>query len=258
MHSRIVIGACAAILVCGAAIAADADPPAIVPPPPVMYYDWSGAYLGLNGGHGWAVGASDATVTGNGFLVSSSTTFGTISGPIVGGQIGFNYQSGFAVIGFELDGQWSRQNRATNSFCLGAACAETVTIDAFATARLRLGVAINNVLIYGTAGGSWTRGSDELAVTLGPLMAGNMSFPGNKFGAAAGSGFEVAFDRLSLKLEYLYVYTPNLRGSKAIPAALGGGQMTDTIWMGNSITRIGLNYRFGGGRVQARGAGPIQ
>src|SRR6266446_5745211 len=69
--------------------AADAPrPPAYrAPPPPLPFYNWTGLYVGVHVGGGWAdLGVGD---TGSGF--------------IGGGQVGYNYQINQWVWGLEAE-----------------------------------------------------------------------------------------------------------------------------------------------------------
>ena len=92
----------------GPAFAADAAPPVVTKAAPVAWTEttspavnWTGIYLGLNGG--FTFGASNWTdsVTG-----SSTGNFGT-SGFVFGGTVGANYQVGSLVFGVEADGDWA-------------------------------------------------------------------------------------------------------------------------------------------------------
>ena len=67
--------------------------------PPAQYspaYNWSGFYLGLNGGGGWG----DLHWQGIGHT--------NLSGGQVGGTAGYNWQFGQAVLGLEGDLDWNR------------------------------------------------------------------------------------------------------------------------------------------------------
>ena len=59
-------------------------------------YNWTGAYVGINGGGAW----------GRSNWSSAGTDFNT-SGGLVGGTIGYNWQTGPAVFGLEGDIDWS-------------------------------------------------------------------------------------------------------------------------------------------------------
>jgi len=64
-------------------------------------FTWSGFYIGLNGGYGWGRSnwrdpATDPTLRGFG-----------LSGGVVGGQLGYNWQTGPFVLGLESDLDWT-------------------------------------------------------------------------------------------------------------------------------------------------------
>ena len=65
--------------------------------PPFAVYNWTGFYIGIQGGGGWArVEQTDARPFG------SDPYFAT--GATIGGTIGVNMQSGQIVLGLEADG----------------------------------------------------------------------------------------------------------------------------------------------------------
>ena len=64
--------------------------------PPFAVYNWTGFYIGIQGGGGWArVVQSDARP------FSSDPYFAT--GGMIGGTLGVNVQSGLIVLGLEAD-----------------------------------------------------------------------------------------------------------------------------------------------------------
>jgi len=105
-------------------------PPAPVAPPP---YNWSGFYLGANGGGGWSASHWDSVGGTNG------------SGGVVGGTAGLNWQTGHAVFGIEGDIDWSNIKGTTTTAC-PAGC--TTQNDWLATVRGRAGYAFDRVLPY--------------------------------------------------------------------------------------------------------------
>src|ERR1035438_9069934 len=88
------------------AIAADLPSrPAYAPAPimsPVPVYNWTGIYVGLNGGYGWGSQAP-LNISANRF---DGTSLG-FSGGVFGGTAGAQIQSGHVVIGFEADLDWA-------------------------------------------------------------------------------------------------------------------------------------------------------
>src|SRR3981081_1528455 len=74
-------------------------------PPPMMaaLYDWSGFYLGVNGGGGWGRKCGDRTTgIGGAFLAAEGCHDAT--GAVAGGQIGYRWQAGSWVFGIEAQG----------------------------------------------------------------------------------------------------------------------------------------------------------
>src|SRR5262245_10790520 len=75
-------------------------PPAFLPPP----RDWTGWYLGINGGGGWGNARSDFSVAGSPPFAAARNPMAGILG---GAQLGYNYQSGRALFGVEADFQFA-------------------------------------------------------------------------------------------------------------------------------------------------------
>src|SRR5216117_1714920 len=91
----------------GPATAADlaARPYTKAPPAPVIapIYDWTGFYIGANGGWGQSHNCVDfITVAGT---VASGCR--DRSGGVVGGQIGYRWQTNQFVFGLEAQGDWA-------------------------------------------------------------------------------------------------------------------------------------------------------
>ncbi len=109
-----------------------------------------GLYIGLNAGYAGATVSN--TISGGGFDGSGSVR---VPAGLGGAQIGYNYQFGPAVVGFEadFDGTMATKSSAT---IVGAAGVTNgnVQIPWIATLRARFGYAFDNFLLYGTAGGA--------------------------------------------------------------------------------------------------------
>jgi outer membrane immunogenic protein len=222
--------AIAAALFSGISAAQAADLPPRAPEPyraPVVavaapIYNWTGFYIGANGGYGWAgASASSGGVT---------VTGGDLQGFFAGGQVGFNYQAGMFVFGVEADGQWANIKETYNAFGLTF----TDKINYFVTARGRLGVAVQNFLFYGTGGYAHVGAKSE--VTDGVTV---VSVSGNRGGWTAGGGTEIGFGNASIKFEYLYIQTFDKTETVFL---------VPVTWNVHVHTaKVGLNYRFGGG-----------
>jgi hypothetical protein len=76
------------------------------PPAPPPVYDWSGFYIGANGGGAWSHSCWDVT---NSFVPGAPFREGchNETGGVVGGQIGYRWQTAGWVFGLEAQGDWA-------------------------------------------------------------------------------------------------------------------------------------------------------
>lgn len=222
---------------------APAQAPARYAPPVVLpVYNWAGFYLGINAGYGFASGNRTATLTGNTFATGTVTGNGNLNGFVGGGQIGANWQWDAWVLGIEGDFQGTTQSK-TQTIACGGGCSltEEAKIPWFATVRARAGVAFDRVLIYGTGGVAFLDASDKLTATGGGTV---LSASNTKTGWTAGAGVEVAFtENWTARIEYLFVdVSPSFTGT--VPASLGGGTVTESATIKDSVVRVGVNFKF--------------
>ena len=222
MMKRLVLaslGALAVVTMMGAANAADLPRRHAMPTKAPMYeapYNWSGFYVGINGGAGWGHSNWDAYGTGV-----------NTSGGLVGGTVGYNYQMGQTVFGLEGDIDWA--DLRGSGTCGGFSC-ETRN-DWLATARGRLGYSFGRVLPYVTGGGAFG--------DIKSSFAGLASQTTTRAGWTLGGGAEVAIaGPWSAKIEYLYVDL-----GKASCGIAACGATTDVSFTSN-VVRAGINYRF--------------
>jgi outer membrane immunogenic protein len=216
----------------GALFAADLPYPRPLPQAPVAYfppppaYSWTGFYIGINGGGGFGNSNFLDPVLGN------SGSF-NISGGLIGGTVGANYQFGQFVLGIEGDGDWQNFDGTTgNGSCAFVGC-ETKS-NWLATVRGRAGYAWDRVLFYGTGGAAFA--NVQAAAGVFPFQSSTQT------GWTAGLGVEYAFaPNWSAKVEYLYVGLPNA------PCGFGScGSTTTTVSLNESVIRGGVNFKFGG------------
>ena len=126
------------------AMAADLPmPPAATPVVAVPVPDWSGFYVGVNGGAGWAGTRLSGAVPVASPLPPPLITIGYVTVNftqnlgIFGGHVGYNWQYGAVVTGIEVDGNWASLKREDILFSAGLR--EDLLIDTLASARGRLG-----------------------------------------------------------------------------------------------------------------------
>jgi outer membrane immunogenic protein len=201
---------------------------------PLPVYNWTGIYLGVNGGYGFGKQDPLSLFSGdfNSFEYSAN-------GWLFGGTFGAQIQSGHVVIGVEGDLDWANfKGSGTGPVSkLGGGITGTATlsskVSAISTLRTRIGYAENNWLFYATVGLAVTKATSEFTQTVGFVCGGTTVPCTSKSdlhpGVAAGAGVEYGITQnVSAKLEYLW---------------LGAGA-TNTLK--ENMVRAGLNYRFGG------------
>jgi len=234
------------MLLTGAASAADlgARPYYSKAPAPILAaYNWSGFYIGVNGGGGWADKCWDI-YNNVGAVVAPAFHEGchTASGGTIGGQVGYRWQAGNWVFGLEAQGNWA-DFRGSNVSLLLAPLANRSKIDAFGLFTGQVGYAANNVLFYVKGGAAVTDNRYE-GVFAGTVIDRAEQ---TRWGATVGAGVEYAFaPNWSFGVEYnhLFMGTENYAFN-----VLGVNLRNDDIKQDADIVTARINYRFGGPAV---------
>jgi outer membrane immunogenic protein len=237
--------ACAVLGLSSSAFAADLPPPvaprapAVYVPPVLPVYNWSGFYVGVNGG--WGFGNAKFTIPEQpGFPAGASGTF-TDNGGVAGGTVGVNFQTGGFVFGVEGDWDWSGINTGTTA----TICQVTLTCQTgnnwLATLRGRFGYAADRVLFYGTAGGAFANMQ---------TVFNGVTTTKDQAGWTAGAGIEWAFaDNWTAKVEYLYVNIGNTNFNCTTSVCTGfndGQPITGSASLTENLVRAGVNFKFNG------------
>lgn len=202
--------------------------------------DWTGLYMGLNGGFGFAHATASGPV--GGFNVSAAQD---LTGAVGGAQIGFNWQTEATVLGVEADIQASGVSKDT-LFCGAFACGADVNLENkvpwFATVRGRAGFVVDRFLVYATGGLAYANLRSTFTMPVGGVTVDLASWSDTRAAWTVGGGVEFQISRnWSTKLEYLYMDTGNFQGSVVVP---GVGALNPTLHVTEQIVRAGLNYRF--------------
>jgi outer membrane immunogenic protein len=212
------------------------------PAPAIL--DWTGFYIGANGGGVWGTTFPHFVIddsTGRYFTFGAGQTANVVavqgaedhsfhnSGWTAGGQFGYNNQINHLVLGWEVDFE-AFQPKGSRAFvstlpalpggvCTGGACtafgfSDSSSANWLSTVRGRIGWAWDNWLMYATGGMAITHMSFNSAgfnaTTSPPQFSGglvsNFSASKDLFGVALGGGIEWAFvPGWSLGVEYLFV-----------------------------------------------------
>jgi outer membrane immunogenic protein len=217
-------------------------------PPPMIaaIYDWSGFYIGLNGGWGSSRKCWDAT-TPAGVVVAPEGCHNATGG-VAGGQIGYRWQSAAWVFGLEAQGDWA-DLRGSNISTLAPAFTNTSKIDAFGLFTGQVGYAFNTVLLYIKGGGAVTADRFSSSTTFGNVLAGTTGDQ-TRWGGTVGAGIEYAFaPNWSAALEYDHLFMGNKTTTFLNTGAVGPvGTLfaTDRIRQDVDLVTVRVNYRWGG------------
>lgn len=256
--AKFLLASAVALLAAGAADAADmpVKAPILKVPPPT----WTSFYGGINAGYSFgndpyrfpAVGFSD-----DGASLAAPT------GPVLGGQLGYNWQTGNVVLGLEGDVQWTGQK---GTGCAGPACivnqipesdARLVEhrLEWFTTLRGRLGWANEGWLLYVTGGPAWghVNETDTILIDFVPATA---VFNATLFGYAAGLGAEVRLaPHWTAKFEFIHLDLGGLTNYGDFPATSAAAEIfaTTTSHVTDNIVRVGINYQLTPGAPAAGG-----
>ena len=212
--------------------------------PPSRNYDWTGFYVGGYGEYSWA--------STNGGAVNLAT--GAAATPVTGNlpnwrgglQLGFDYMMpSRLLIGVAADVTSGGTKTTTITDASGTSANQTTVFDS-ETVRGRFGYAVDNVLLYGTAGWAWSSNQyvrTQLTGTLNNATAGADEAV-NKYlgGWTAGAGVSVAVaQNWNVFAEYRYTSY----GSTAFTLPLSELSTTSTTKV--SAIEFGVNYKFNGG-----------
>jgi len=173
-------------------------------PAPYYAFSWAGPYVGATAGYEWGSAGNNPTRP---------------SGFTGGIEAGWSWQNGSFVYGGETDFNVSgaKSRFAPWQF----------SNPWFGTVRGRAGIAINNVLLFGTAG----VGYGELTAD----TSSNLSESHTSIGWVVGGGAEVSLTpHWSAKAEWLYLDLADR--SFSVTGANNG--------LAANLLRLGLNYRF--------------
>jgi outer membrane immunogenic protein len=205
---RILWGAVVALLLSGSAFGQSAS------------YDWTGFYVGANGGYGWGTdGGVDfkylpACVPAFSGDCPSSLSM-DIQGPLGGGQLGANWQHDMWVLGIEGDADISGidgSGHKSTSFSGTTKITASTDLSWLATLRGRVGVTNDRALVYATGGVAFGGLDNKAKLTSGSTAIGGLggTWKGAKddvqVGWTAGGGFEyAATQHIVIGVEALYV-----------------------------------------------------
>jgi outer membrane immunogenic protein len=246
MRRLIAVGAglFAIVATAGAASAADlaARPYTKAAPFVSPVYDWSGFYIGLNAGGGW--GRECYTITNVAGVPVGPASEGCHSpkGGVVGGQIGYRWQSTNWVFGLEAQGDWADLKGSNSSLTAVIPYSNQTKVNAIGLFTGQVGYAWNNVLWYVKGGGAvtdnkYTSSFDATGVLIYSAVE-------TRWGGTVGTGIEFGFApnwSVAFEYDHLFMGTHNIA---FVPIA--AVSRSDDIKQNVDLATVKVNYRFGG------------
>jgi outer membrane immunogenic protein len=230
---------------------------------------WRGYYFGVNAGYGTTHGGNGVSCVNtvsndtSGCAIVGDSGFNT-SGPLGGGQVGYllpvHLGPGLPlIVGAETDLEGSgvsgsRSNPGPFPFsgfpvlCSPCSYSATQKLDWFGTLRLRIGVPIDNLLIYATGGAIY----GGATVTQNLTFAGAPGYLANTSkrlaGPVVGGGVEFMLpdSPWSARFEALYYDLGNVTSVTSPQSGFAANfSETKTFGFKGAIVRLGVNMRLG-------------
>ncbi len=208
--------------------------PAMVP----AIYDWSGFYIGANGGWGQNRDCRGDVVTGVAFGCHDGT------GGVAGGQLGYRWQTGGWVFGLEAQGDWAGL-RGSNVSLAAPALSVRSNMDAFGLFTGQLGYAWNSALLYVKGGAAVTDTRYDTIFNATGVVASSAGYNTN-WGGTVGAGVEYGFaPNWSAAVEYDHIFQSSRNLTFTTPA---GVALPDPFRTGGDtdLVTVRVNYRWGG------------
>jgi outer membrane immunogenic protein len=231
------------------ALAADMAVKAPPPAPLPVIYNWSGFYIGANGGGGWSHKCWDVT-SFRAPIASFREGCHDASGGVAGGQIGYRWQTAGWVFGLEAQGDWADLTGSNVSLFIPAWTNHS-KIEAFGLFTGQVGYAWNNVLWYVKGGAAVT--DDKYRGTVTATGALFDSANETRWGGAVGTGVEYGFApnwSVAIEYDHLFMDRRSITATSAgVLAGIPAGAVfrTDSIRQDVDLVTARINYHFNWG-----------
>ncbi len=225
------------------ALAADMAVKAPPPAPLPVIYNWSGFYIGANGG--WAQSRNCWDFV---FLAGPVFTDGCRdrSGGVIGGQVGYRWQTNQFVFGLEAQGDWADLSNTRISF-FDPTLSTRVKTDGIGLFTGQIGWAAWTAALFYIKGGAAVT-SNSFTILDTATGAGLVSSSATRWGGTVGVGFEYGFApnwSFGAEYDHLFMGTSNNSFTAVDPRLVG--ILNDRIRQDVDMFTLRVNYRFGWG-----------
>lgn len=243
---KFLIAAAAAVLASSAAQAADMPAKVYTKAPPmVALYDWSGLYIGANGGYGSSRNCWDFTTPAGVFFAAEGCHNAT--GGVIGGQIGYRWQFNALIFGVEAQGDWANLKGRNTSAAFPAFGNES-KVKSLGLLTGQVGYSWSNLLVYARGGAAVTNNTYSSYATATNVLAS--SSDNTRWGGVVGVGIEYGFApnwSAALSYDHLFMRDSSVRFlNNGTAGAVGTLYGTDSIKQDVDLVTLRVNYRFGG------------
>ena len=230
----------AALGLAAPASAADMAVKALPPAPVVAIYNWSGFYIGGNGGWGQSHNCVD-------FVTLAGTVAGGCgdrSGGVAGGQIGYRWQTNQFVFGLEAQGDWA-DIKNTRVSLIDPTISTTAKTNGIGLFTGQVGWAWNAALLYVKGGAAVT--GNNLTIFDNTTGVGLVTASATRWGGTLGVGFEYGFTpNWSVGLEYDHLWMGHANNSFTVADPRLARVLNDRVSQDVDMVTVRFNYRFGG------------
>ena len=213
--------------------------PAVVAP----IYDWSGFYIGLNGGGASSRECYTITSVAGAAVVPNSEGCHNATGGLVGGQLGYRWQASNWVFGLEAQGDWASLNGSNSSLTAIIPYTNQTKIDALGLFTGQVGYAWNNVLWYVKGGAAVSDNKYSSFFTASGVVFNQTTE--TRWGGVVGTGLEIGFApnwSVAFEYDHLFMGNPNV----TFPVSAIAVTRSDNIRQDVDMGTVRINYRFGG------------
>jgi outer membrane immunogenic protein len=199
------------------------------------YDDWSGFYVGGNGGYGSSRKCFELPNPIRDNCI-------TATGSLAGGQIGYRWQSGWWVFGLEAQSDWANLGGSVVSK-LFPGNSNRARVDGMVLFAGQIGYAWNHALLYVKGGTAVTADRYNTFVTATNLLNGAASE--RRWGGTVGGGLEFDFaPNWSVALEYDHLFMGTRNFALSVPAIAPLAPI-ESIHQDVDLSTVRVNYRWG-------------